>query len=312
MSSRVSAVVAALVLGTAVAGCSGGDSGGSVATVNGTPISKTDFDNRLEGSQQAKGIFNQMVQGILIDQYAKDNHIDIPEADVDKKEDDIKSKYPPGQFEQILKTQSLTEDDVKRILREQLIVEKAVGATISTADMMSYLSKNHATLDTPAQVRVRHILVPDLATAQKVEAQLKAGAKFEDMATKYSTDPGSKSKGGELGFISRGQMVKPFEDASFSQPLNVIGPPVKSPFGYHIIQVEEKKPAQVASLANSSDKIRAALSQQQIPQFLNSLRAKANIQISDDKLKDALPPAAPPPPAATPAASTPTTAPTGK
>jgi parvulin-like peptidyl-prolyl isomerase len=141
--------------------------------------------------------------------------------------------------------------------------------------------------------------VADLATAEKVEAQLKAGAKFEDMAAKYSTDPSSKIKGGELGFFSKGQMVPAFQDAAFSQPLNVVGPPVKSPFGYHIIEVEEKKPAQIATLASAHDKIKALLTQQQdqqqIPQFLSSLRAKANIQISDDKLKDALPPAAPAP-----------------
>ena len=303
MSYRVSAGVAALFLGLTLAGCSGssGGGGGDVATVNGDKISRADFDAKLEGSQQAKSIFTTMVQGLLIDQYAKANNITIPDADVQKKEDDIKSKYPPGQFEQILKTQNLTEDDVHRILRQQLIVEKAVSANIniSEADIKSYLDKNHATLDTQEQVRARHILVPDLATANKVEDQLKAGAKFEDLAAKYSTDPSSKVKGGELGFFSKGQMVPTFQAAAFSQPLNVVGPPVKSPFGYHIIEVEEKKPAQIATLASAHDKIKALLTQQQdqqqIPQFLSSLRAKANIQISDDKLKDALPPAAPAP-----------------
>jgi foldase protein PrsA len=248
-----------------------------------------------------------MVQGLLIDQYAKSNNISISDADVQKKEDDIKSKYPAGQFEQILKSQNLTEDDVKRILRQQLIVEKAVDANIkiSDADISSYLAKNHATLDTQEQVRARHILVADLKTAQDVENQLKAGAKFEELAAKYSTDPSSKAKGGELGFFSKGQMVPAFQAAAFSQPLNVVGPPVKSPFGYHIIEVEEKKPATVATVANSSDKIRTLLTQQQeqaaVPTFLQSLRSKANIQITDDRLKDALPPI----PAATPASTPP-------
>ena len=318
MSYRVSAGVAALFLGLTLAGCSGssGGGGGDVATVNGDKISRADFDAKLEGSQQAKSIFTTMVQGLLIDQYAKANNITIPDADVQKKEDDIKSKYPPGQFEQILKTQNLTEDDVLRILRQQLIVEKAVSANIniSEADIKSYLDKNHATLDTQEQVRARHILVPDLATANKVEDQLKAGAKFEDLAAKYSTDPSSKVKGGELGFFSKGQMVPTFQAAAFSQPLNVVGPPVKSPFGYHIIEVEEKKPAQIATLASAHDKIKTLLTQQQdqqaIPPFLASLRSKASITIDDDKLKDALPPVAPPTPATTgPAPAAPAAAP---
>ncbi|MBD5633005.1 MAG: SurA N-terminal domain-containing protein, partial [Candidatus Eremiobacteraeota bacterium] len=207
MFVRVSAGLAAAILGFSIAGCSNGSSGGDggdIASVNGDKISRSDFDGKLEGSQQAKGVFNQLVQGLLIDQYAKSNNISISDADVQKKEDDIKAKYPPGQFEQILKTQSLTEDDVKRILRQQLVVEKAVDANVhvSDADIKTYLDKNHATLDTQAQVRARHILVADLPTAQKIEAQLKGGAKFEDLAAKYSTDPSSKVKGGELGFFS--------------------------------------------------------------------------------------------------------------
>ncbi len=311
MRHPVSAGLAALVLGLSVAGCSGGSSGGDVASVNGDKISRADLDAKLEGSQQAKQIFTQMVQGILIDQYAKDNHIDISDAEVSKKEDDIKSRYQPGQFEQILKTQGLTEDDVRRILRQQLVVQNAVEANVkvSDADIKAYLDKNHATLDTQPQVRARHILVADLATAELVEKQLKDGAKFEDMASKYSTDPGSKVKGGELGFFQKGQMVKPFADAAFSQQINVVGPPIHSPFGYHIIEVEEKKPAQIATLANSSDKIKTLLTQQQeqtqIPAFLNGLRSKATVDIYDDKLKDALPPVAPPAPSpvASPAAA---------
>lgn len=310
MSVRITAGFTALLLGLALAGCSEGSAGGGggdVATVNGEKISRADYDAKLEASQQGKAVFNQMVQGLLIDQYAKSNNISISDADVQKKEDDIKSKYPAGQFEQILKSQNLTEDDVKRILRQQLVVEKAVDANIkiSDADISAYLAKNHATLDTQEQVRARHILVADLKTAQDVEKQLKDGAKFEDLAAKYSTDPSSKAKGGELGFFSKGQMVPAFQTAAFSQPLNVVGPPVKSPFGYHIIEVEEKKPAQVATLANSSDKIRTLLTQQQeqaaVPTFLQSLRSKATIDITDDRLKDALPPI----PAATPATTAP-------
>jgi foldase protein PrsA len=310
MSNRVLAGVATVLLGFSIAGCAAGSasSGGDVASVNGDKISREQFDSKLEAGPQGKAVLNQLVQGLLIDQYAKQNNIDISDADVAKKEDDIKSKYPPGQFEQILKSQNLTEDDVKRILRQQLVVEKAVASSIkvSDADVKAYLDKNHATLDTTAQVRARHILVADLATANKVEAELKSGSDFAAEAKKYSTDPSSKDKGGELGFFSKGQMVPAFQDAAFSQPINVVGPPVKSPFGYHIIEVEEKKPAQIATLANSADKIKQTLTQQQeqqqIPQFLAGLRSKATIVINDDSLKDALPPVPGAPPA-TPASA---------
>jgi foldase protein PrsA len=309
MSNRVSiAFVTALFGAAALAGCSGSGSGsagssggGDVATVNGDHITRADFDSKLEAGPQAKAVLNQLVQTDLIDQYGRDNHVDISDADVAKREDEIKAKYPPGQFDTILKSQNLTEADVQRILREQLIVEKAVSGNVhvSDSDISAYLAKNHATLDTPEQVRAKHILVADPKTAAMIEAKLKAGGDFAALASQYSTDPSSKVKGGELGFFSKGQMVPAFQAAAFSQPIGVVGPVVHSPFGYHIIVVEEKKPAQVATLANSRDKIQKLLTQQQqgaqIPQFLAQLRSKATINIFDDKLKDALPPAAPAP-----------------
>ncbi len=297
--SRALAVAATALLGLAVAGCSSGSGGGGgdVATVNDQKITRADFDAKLEAGPQGKQVLQQLVQAALIDQYAKDNHIEIADADVAKQEDDIKSKYPPGQFEQILKSQNLTEADVHNILRQKLVVEKGVGGNVkvSDADISAYLSKNHASLDTAEQVRAKHILVANLPTAQTVEAKLKSGGDFAALAKQYSTDPSSKDKGGELGFFGKGQMVPAFQAAAFSQPIGAIGAPVKSPFGYHIIVVEEKKPAQVATLANSRDKIKTLLQQQQeqqqIPAFLANLRSKANIVVNDPALKDALPPA---------------------
>jgi len=299
MSNRALAAVASALLGLTISGCSGGSDGGNVATVNSQNITRADYDAKLESGPQGKAILNQLVQTALIDQYATDNHVDVSDADVQKREDEIKAKYPPGQFETILKSQNLTEADVQKILREQLVVEKAVSGDvkISDADIKSYLDKNHATLDTQEQVRAKHILVADAGLAATIEQKLKAGGDFAALAKQYSTDPSSKDKGGELGFFSKGQMVPAFQAAAFSQKIGVVGPPVKSPFGYHIIVVEEKKPAQIATLANSSDKIKKLLQQQQqqteVPKFLAGLRAKANITIYDDKLKDALPPVAP-------------------
>jgi foldase protein PrsA len=306
------AALASALLGLAISGCSSGGSsdGGNVASVNNQNITRAEYDSKLEAGPQGKAVLNQLVQSALIDQYAADNHITISDSDIQARENEIKAKYPPGQFETILKQQNLTETDVQNILRQQLIIEKAVGADvkISDADVKAYLDKNHATLDTGEQVRAKHILVADQGLANQIEAKLKAGGDFAALAKQYSTDPSSKDKGGELGFFSKGQMVPAFQNAAFSQAINVVGPPVKSPFGYHIIVVEEKKPAQIASMSNSADKIRKILQQQQqqqeIPKFLEGLRAKANIVVYDDKLKDAIPPAAPPAAEATATATT--------
>jgi foldase protein PrsA len=187
------------------------------------------------------------------------------------------------------------------------VIEKAVDPQIkvSDTDIKAYFEKNHALLDKPEQVRARHILVADLKTASEVEAKLKAGGDFAALAKQYSTDPSTKDKGGELGFFGKGQMVPSFQAAAFSAPINSITAPVKSPFGYHIIQVEEKKPALKATLASAHDQILAQLKQQQesqqIPVFLQQLKSTAKIDVYDDNLKDAFP--SPLPAAAAPAAS---------
>ncbi|MGH7727751.1 MAG: peptidylprolyl isomerase [Vulcanimicrobiaceae bacterium] len=314
MSYR-STLIAALcssLLGLAVAGCSGNpgsaaaSTGGPVASVNGSPIPRGEYISRLEALPQAAQILNQLIQGQLIDQYAQANNVSIPDSAVDAKLAALQKQYPNGQFDMLIKQQHLTLDGVRKLLRQELIVEKAVSDKIkvSNADVATYLDHNHATLDTPAEVRARHILVPDLKTAETVEAKLKAGGNFADLAKQFSTDKATAVNGGELGFFSATQMVPTFSHAAFTQKIGEIGPPVKSPFGFHVIQVEGHKAAQVATMANSADKIKTLLTQQQqqeqIPSFLESLRAKANIQVYDDALKAVL---NTPPPLPAPAAT---------
>jgi foldase protein PrsA len=307
--NRAVAGFATAALCASLAACSSAaaTSDGDVASVNGQKISRADFDKKLEAGPAGKSVLTQLVQQKLVDQYATDKKITVSDDEVAKKEEEIKAKYPPGQFEQILKQQGLTESDVHDILRQTVVIEKAVDPMIkvSDGDIASYFDKNHALLDKPEQVRARHILVADLKTANEVEAKLKAGGDFAALAKQYSTDPSTKDKGGELGFFGKGQMVPSFQAAAFAAPINSITQPVKSPFGYHIIQVEEKKPATKATIASAHDQILAQLKQQQqsqqIPIFLQTLKSGAKIDVYDDNLKDAFP--SPLPAAAAPDAS---------
>jgi foldase protein PrsA len=296
---RSAAALGAATLAFSLIACSNG--GGNIASVNGQNISHADLDRKLEASPVAKQALTQMVQQDLLDQYARDKHIDVSQADIDKRENDLKAKYPPGQFEQMVKQQGYTEQDVQNILKGQIVLEKALAPQIhvSEADIKAYFDKNHAVFDKPEQVRARHILVTNEATARQVLAKLKAGGNWDALAKQYSTDVSNKDKGGELGFFGKGQMVPQFQDAAFNAKVGQIVGPVKSPFGYHIIQVEEKKPAQRATLAAAHDQIKAQLTQQQqsqqYPLFLQQLRSAANIQVYDDRFKDTFATPAPAP-----------------
>ncbi|MDQ6929853.1 MAG: peptidylprolyl isomerase [Candidatus Eremiobacteraeota bacterium] len=305
-AQRTAAGFLTVLLAGSLAACS---NGGSVATVNGASVSKADFDNKLESSPAAKSVLSQMVQSMLLEQYAKDNKIDVGDAEINKKVDALKAQYGAAQFDQLVKQRGMTENDVRSAIKDQIIVDKAVGANIkiSESDISKFFQKNHAAFDKPAQIHARHILVANLQTAQMVEQKLKGGAKFEDLAKQYSTDPGSKDKGGDLGNFRQGQMVPAFEKAAEAQRLNVVGPPVKSPFGYHIIEVLERTPGSKATLASAHDQIqeqmRATQENPLMAPFIQQMMSKAKIEVKDPRYADVFPSpaaaAAAPSPAAT-------------
>lgn len=115
----------------------------------------------------------------------------------------------------------------------------------------------------PVETRARHILVqgatPEArAQADKLLAELKAGANFEELAKAHSADPGSAAKGGDLGFFPKGRMVKPFEDAlnALQKPGDLSGV-VQSNFGFHIIRLEERKPAGTKPYSEVRDSLHA-------------------------------------------------------
>ncbi len=282
--------------------------GSTILTVNGQAITRDQLDTKLENSSTpvtARNLLQLMVTDDLIDQYAQTHKITVSQPEIDKIENQYKAQYPANQWDQLLKARGLTEQDVQDLIRRQIILDKAVGAGvhIPPSQVAAYFKLNHAQLDQPAQARARHILVADLATAQKVEADLKAGKDFAAEAKQYSMDTGSKDSGGELGFFPRGRMVPAFDAYVFSGPIGKISAPIKSQLGYHIIQIEERKPAMKATLAGSTAKITQMLRQQQesplIQQFLQQQQQTAKIDVSDQRFAGLFP--TPLPAAAAPA-----------
>jgi parvulin-like peptidyl-prolyl isomerase len=146
------------------------------------------------------------------------------------------------------------------------------------------------------RARARHILIrvpPDaskddreaaLKKIKDVQEQLKKGADFADLAKKYSEDPGSKDHGGDLGYFSRGDMVPAFDKAAFALDVGQTSDIVTTDFGYHIIQVEEKKAASGMSLDEIKDDLRDYLFQQRgakrFESYVKDLRSKADIKIN--------------------------------
>ena len=147
----------------------------------------------------------------------------------------------------------------------------------SQQEIQAYYNQHQSDYQVPEQARSRHILVkvaPNAdaktdaaakAKAEDIANQLRKGASWTDIAKKDSDDPGSKDSGGELGFAQHGRMVPEFDNAIFNQKIGDIQV-VKSQFGYHVVQVEERQAAHSQSLAEVADTIKATLSRQLISQ----------------------------------------------
>jgi peptidyl-prolyl cis-trans isomerase D len=148
-------------------------------------------------------------------------------------------------------------------------------AILAPGDVEKYYRENQQEFTTPEQVRASHILIKgdgkdDAAARAKAEDVLKqarGGADFAALAKKYSEDEGSAKNGGDLDYFGRGRMAKEFEDAAFALQPGQISDVVKSPFGYHIIKLVDRRPAITKSLPDV---------RQQITERLATERAQAD------------------------------------
>ncbi|MEX2583344.1 MAG: peptidylprolyl isomerase [Gemmatimonadota bacterium] len=148
-----------------------------------------------------------------------------------------------------------------------------------------------------AEISARHILLrlpPNATDAQRdsveqladaLRGRAAGGESFEDLAREYSEDPGSAARGGDLGFFSRGRMVQPFEEAAFALEAGEVSEVVETPFGYHIILVEERRQPE---LGDERQQFREFLVQQAVQsaelEYLESLADEVNVQVPAENL----------------------------
>lgn len=162
---------------------------------------------------------------------------------------------------------------------------------VSDADVQQYYTQHLSEYQVSDRVKVAQILLKTtdetpaqaaetLKTAQSALAQIKAGANFADMAKKYSQDTASAANGGEIGWIGRGQTVKAFEDAAFSMKPGAISNLIKTPYGYHIIKVEDRQTAHLQTLADVKSSIQATLEKQALASAQQALANKLKEELT--------------------------------
>lgn len=291
--------------------------GDKVAVVNGVTISKETYDRELnffvrraapggqkipdvQMAQMKNDVLESLIDRELLYQESQKKGIQVKSEAVSDQLQKIQQRYPSKEeFNKLLSNMGLTESDVQmqiaRGMAIQELIDKEVTEKIKVSDeeTRSFYDKNPQLFQQPEQVKASHILIKVEADApddQKAEARKKIeavqqkvqkGEDFAALAKTYSEGP-SGPRGGDLGYFKRGQMVKPFEEAAFSLKTNETSEIVETRFGYHLIKVNDKKPAKKMTYAEVKDRLNDHLKKQKTDSetsaYIETLREDAKIE----------------------------------
>jgi peptidyl-prolyl cis-trans isomerase C len=218
----------------------------------------------------------------MVKQMAAQGQQDTPQLRSMVKEELINREILMQEADRLGLSQSAEVKSQLEMARQAIVIRALVADyvkknPVSEADMKAEYDKFKAQSG-DKEYHARHILVEKEDDAKAIIAKLKSGAKFEDLA-KQSKDPGSASRGGDLDWATPASFVKPFSDAMVGlQKGQITETPVHTQFGYHVIKLEDVRPATVPSFEEVKPQISEALQQQKLQAYQQELRKKAKIQ----------------------------------
>jgi foldase protein PrsA len=317
--------VVLLLTAVVLAGCSGGDPRPSqAALVNGKAISVDEVTRRVDdtragiasstastqpgqqtqpdGVTLTRRILSDLIRTQLVVTAAAADGVRVTDAQVDQRLAEIRTQLEAqGQkFEQAVANEGLTIET----LRDQLRLDAAASGIASrlvpdptSAQVQAELAKRKTE---PKSLKARHILVADEATARKVRTELEGGGDWKALAAQYSTDPGSKPNGGDLGELTKGQTVPEFDTTLFQLAeqgncktakaacASPLSQPVKTQFGWHVLQVTGvTRLSGAEAKALTADAVKSELTEQLQPKrqqafgdWLRELAVGADVKVN--------------------------------
>ena len=172
----------------------------------------------------------------------------------------------------------------RRALRDTYFF-KAVKDSVGDADAKAFYDEQIKQLKPEEEVKARHILVETEQQAKDISDKIAKGGDFAALAKEFSKDPGTKDEGGTLGYFGRGQMVPQFEDAAFKLKKGETSAPVQTQFGWHLIQVEDRRERKPPDFDTIKDRLVASMIHRKAQEVAASLRGKAQIEYLDPEIK---------------------------
>ena len=225
--------------------------------------------------QQQYNQFKTEVLGFLIrstwlDQEAKKQKVNVTDKELQKQIDDIKKQQftQKGSYEKFLQQAGLTNADVLFQQRVQQLQNKITTKitkgkdNVTDAQIQAYYNKNQSRFASPERRDLRIVLTKEKAQAEQAKKALQSGQSWKSVAKKYSIDTASKSNGGSLPGVAKGQQEKALDTAVFSADKGKLSGPVKTQFGWYVFEVAKVTKAKQQSLEESKASIKQILQQQ--------------------------------------------------
>ena len=290
-----------------------------VARVNDRLITQTEFDKRLEAARHApnaptdmtvlkKDVLEDIIRERLLDERARELSVTASDVEVEEAVERVKRQYnlaTDQEFAAALASSNMTREDLKKQMRETITLQKVIGRDVTGKMELSedtlrleYERQKDALYKVPPQARVSEIVVrfpPTDAAArgravariEEARAKIAAGAKFEDIAKEFS-EGNAKSRGGDLGLVSSGELLPALEAAVFAEPPQEYTAPVLLPGSVHIFHVADRRPAGYKPFAEVSEDLKRRLSEtlydKRFSEFVEHLRKQAYIKVYDPAL----------------------------
>jgi peptidyl-prolyl cis-trans isomerase C len=288
------------------------------ARVNGTPIYRKSVREVVQGvltvqdsepdpaaiGKLADDALDSLIALELLFQESQVRGVTVSDAAVDEEIARSRRGFPNAQaFDKALRVKGMTEADLRRDTQKTMAVNRLLegivwkDVRVAPEQIKDFYERNREEFKHPAQIRASHILISlpenasaaDRDTAQKraaaLLAALQGGADFAQLARENSQDPGSASRGGDLGYFAKGDMVEAFEAQAFALAPGQLSAVVTTPYGLHIIKATDRRGAGYESLDDVRERITAVLikleRERRQAELIAELRKKAKIELPE-------------------------------
>ena len=290
--------------------------GDKVAVVNGTVITQEEFARSVSSVQHQgmktgklsharlaeikKDILEKLIKLELLYQASQNKKIKIDDSEINERFMKLRKRFPDeDKFKNWLKNINSSTAEIKSYIKREMSIQKLIEEkivpkiSVSKKETKDYYENHPKFFKQPAKVKASHILIkvdPKADESKKAEARkklegvqkrLKKGEDFKALAKEFSDCP-SRAKGGDLGYFSRGKMVRPFEDAAFGLEPGKISDIVETRFGYHLIKVTDKKPEATTSYDDAKGRIEQYLKNKKVQEktelYIEKLEKNAKVE----------------------------------